>query len=734
VIFLRPLLRSAALGLLFLYCVCASAGTLSRSDIQQRFATPMVVLERLPDVAAWPIVNTSLGGEQPIAYAFESVDFAPIPGYEGTPVNLLVVVDGSGYFWDVEVLEQHEPMFVFSGLGDGPLREFAKQYIGKGLTREILIASGSDSSRKLSAEAGGQRDVIDGITKATATVRIVHKSILSSALTVARAKLSLAGRDADEPPALPRSDVFEPLRFEELEKRGMVAHLVTTNAEVEKLFAGSEWAGIDSEGLANPAAPQVDLYLAYLNAPTIGRSLLGDEGYRSLMEKLEPGQTALWIASKGRYSMLDESFTPGGDARRLTLTQGGLPLEIRDLILDLPATVGAPSMEAARVFTVFAEAGLNPAKPLVLSILVSRAKGMVIPRVMQQSLKLRYQLPGELFSFPQPPPTAPDWWPAWKSRAADLAVIAVFLVLLSLLLARPQAVAAKPRLLRVVRFACLAFTLGYIGWFAQGQLSVVQITGAIKALHAGQGLAIFLYDPVSLLLIGFTAVSFLIWGRGTFCGWLCPFGALQEFVGTLARRLGVPQYRPPALALPYFTRLRYGMLAVLCLAAWFAPALGGLLVEVEPFKTAITVGFERSWPYFAYAGLLLALSACYFKFFCRVLCPLGAAMALGGHLRRQDWLPRRAECGAPCQTCRARCDYDAIASDGAIEYAQCFQCLDCVGIYHDAERCAPILLYARKGRTMPIRPRRGTSLGSAVTPKRCDDGGSPQAGSPAILD
>jgi polyferredoxin len=122
------------------------------------------------------------------------------------------------------------------------------------------------------------------------------------------------------------------------------------------------------------------------------------------------------------------------------------------------------------------------------------------------------------------------------------------------------------------------------------------------------------------------------------------------------------------------------------------------LVEVEPFKTAITVGFDRAWPFVLYALGLLALGAVYYKFFCRYLCPLGAAMVIGGKLRLLDWLPRRAECGQPCQTCRHRCAYDAIDRNGSIRYNDCFQCLDCVGIYHDEARCAPLLLYRRKGR------------------------------------
>jgi NosR/NirI family nitrous oxide reductase transcriptional regulator len=99
-----------------------------------------------------------------------------------------------------------------------------------------------------------------------------------------------------------------------------------------------------------------------------------------------------------------------------------------------------------------------------------------------------------------------------------------------------------------------------------------------------------------------------------------------------------------------------------------------------------------------------------YKFFCRYLCPFGAALALLGRIRLLDWIPRRAECGMPCQTCRHRCAYTAIAPGGKVDYTECFQCLDCVAVHDSDLLCAPRILERKRARTIPIVAVRETTM------------------------
>ena len=216
-------------------------------------------------------------------------------------------------------------------------------------------------------------------------------------------------------------------------------------------------------------------------------------------------------------------------------------------------------------------------------------------------------------------------------------------------------------------------------------------------------------DPMAIILWAFVGVTLLAWGRGTFCGWLCPFGALQELLSLAYRKFGLKPYQFHRTVDTMLKWFKYVVLMAIVLAVLFNSPWLDTIVEVEPFKTSISMGFQREWPYVAWALACLALSVLVFRGCCRHICPLGAALAVMGYVRLWKWLPRRAECGTPCQTCRHGCGYQAIKPQGAIDYAECFQCLDCVTDYQDAQRCLP-LIRERKGRdtlpgkVIPIQP------------------------------
>lgn len=703
--------RFVVAALLCLFALAARAGTLAKADLQQRFPSPLIVGERDAQLPLWPLFRQDGTATPLVGYVFESIDLAPIPGFSGTPPNLLVALDAKGAFMDVQVLSQHEPVFV-DGLGPAPLARFVQQYRGLSLRQNIKI--GSNSNR---GEQGGSANVyIDGVAKATASVRIVNQSLLSAALRVARAKLGFAAGRDPELLARVRQDSYRPLDWDALERAGLVAHLRITRAQAEQAFEGS---GVEQPGAGAPADTFTELWVTYLNTPLVGRNLLGETGWAHLQGRLDDGDHALLAIARGPYSFVGDNFVRGAVADRLTLRQGELPLEMRDLDLDDPLTLPARLRGAdAKVFRVIGPAGLDPAQSLDFMLHVVRSKGAIYPERIGRDFVLPYRLPADQVVLP-----AADnkgWQGIWRARAWELGVLALALALLSVVLAKPRWLVADARRLARLRTGYLLFTLVFIGWFAQGQLSIVNITAFVQALVAGRGLGFFLYDPMTVMLWAFVAISLVAWGRGTFCGWLCPFGAMQELLGQLARALGMKPKRLRAGLDARLKRVKYGVLAgIVSLAAFGAAASPWTdrAVEIEPFKTAITLAFVRSWPFVAWAVLMVVSSAFVFKGFCRYLCPLGAGLAILGRLRRFDWIARRAECGTPCQTCRHRCDYQAIEATGAVVYEDCFQCMECVAIHDSDARCAPLIQQKRQRviAIRPLAPHAGRPVGAAMS-------------------
>jgi transcriptional regulator of nitric oxide reductase len=670
-----------------LACVTAHAGTLTQAELARRFPAPLTVGEQAGDVPAWPLFKQNGTATELVGYAFESADLAPVPGFAGVPPNLLVVIDPKGTFLDVAVLSQHEPVFL-EGLGEAPLREFLSQYRGRSLGQGITV---------------GGPGQLDGVSKATASVRIINESILSAALKVARARLGFAqGRDPGRIGRI-RNDVAGPMSLPALVDAGLVRHVRISNRDVEHLFASSPGAGLDAQTLAHPDNVYADVWVAWASVPAVGRNLLAPRTWNRLQERLEPGDHALLVMTAGPHPITGVDFVRGSVPRGIVLRQDRLPLEMRDFDLEprLADDAHLP-VDEMLLLRVIAQAGLDPARTLDFALPVTRSKGIVYPERITREIAFGYRLPAAYYTAPSG--GAPAWQAGWKARRVQLVVLVAALALLGVALWQQRRLVAQARRFAWLRRAWLLFVIGFIGYAAQAQLSIVNLTGIVQALRAGRGLDYLLFDPMTAVLWAFVLLSLFIWGRGTFCGWLCPFGALQEFAGFAGQVLRLPQLAVRRLLDVRLRRVKYAVLAAILPAAVWAPAQADKLVELEPFKTAITLNFVRAWPFVAYAVGLLLLAMVVNKAFCRYLCPLGAALALLGRVRLLDWIPRRAECGTPCQTCRHRCGYNAIAPSGAVDYEECFQCMECVVIHASDAQCAPRILERKRDRSIPIVP------------------------------
>jgi len=284
----------------------------------------------------------------------------------------------------------------------------------------------------------------------------------------------------------------------------------------------------------------------------------------------------------------------------------------------------------------------------------------------------------------------PMWVTVWRQRTLEITGLLGGLTILTLILLFQDYLARHPNLLQRVRLGFLFYTLFFIGWYAHGQLSIINVLTFVQAIMHQFTWDTFLIDPMLFFLWVFVAATLLLWGRGVYCGWLCPFGALQELTFKLARLLRLPFFE-----IPHVVHERLAALKLLILLGLFGISLQSMgqaiwYAEVEPFKTAISFRFQREWIYVAFALGLVILTAFNRKFYCKYLCPLGAALVIPGRFRSFDWLRRRKECGLQCQVCAVECEVQAVSPTGAINANECHYCLDCQVTFYNEYKCPPL--------------------------------------------
>jgi NosR/NirI family transcriptional regulator, nitrous oxide reductase regulator len=669
----------AALLMLSLAWNVVQAGTLSKAELDAMFPAPLLVGEKEVKLPVWPIFRKEASSVALVGWVFESIDLEPIRGYSGKPINLLVFMDQKGAFLDVRLREHKEPLFL-SEQGNALLVNFAKQYKGLSLQHSITMVRPKQPTHVADGIA-----TVNGVTAGTVTVVAMERSIMESALKVAQAGM---GGTAGNIPKRPTRERFESMSTDELTKADLIQNLRFTHGQIETGFSGTLAAGMDDRPGQKNDEPVLDLAISLVSLEQVGKNILDDANWKAVEASKSSGELSFLVNERGRIRIAGNEKKPQGNVFRLRLkhqTRAGEWIELR----EVPLAANNTAQVGSRIFRTIGATSIDVNAPLSLAIAATREVGFDPVKRFQSNLEFAYKPVNMAYWLT--PPKESRWLTVWKSRAFDLSILIVGLAVLSAALFKQTWLTAKVQRLRRFRFVYLMFTLGFIGWYGQAQLTIVNITALIESIRSGDGGEFLLADPMSLLLWAFVIVSLFIWGRGTFCGWLCPFGALQEFISQIGDALKIKKWKLRSATDAKLKYIKYGVLTAVLVSAVFALPASEHVIEVEPFKTAISLYFIRTWPYVFWAIACLALSVFVFRGYCRYICPLGAALAVFGKVRFFNWIPRKAECGTPCQTCRHSCNYQAIAPVGKVDYTECFQCLDCVQIEQDVKSCLPLI-------------------------------------------
>jgi NosR/NirI family nitrous oxide reductase transcriptional regulator len=661
---------------------------------------------RFGDPQGDPPLLPVFANDDQIGFVYLNSDFTGSVGYSGKPVHILVAIDMHGVIAGFKLVEHKEPI-VLVGVPERRVVEALNKLVG---TKIGPIAAG--------AERPPQPDIVSG---ATVTVLVMADSIVRSAVRLIRSgRISPGGAGAPARAGgvaeVRTVDMSAPggRDWQSLLGDGSVRRLRLSLGDVNTAFERSG----NKEAAANPeqgGADEtfIDLYAALASVPAIGKSLLGEAGYERLRSRLKPGQQAIIVAAEGRYSFKGSGYVRGGIFDRIEIQQDGSGTRFRDRNherLGAIEAAGAPALREISLFVVPDDLALDPIETWTLQLMVQRPVG---PRDKAfLTFDLTYTLPSNLTKAKSPPvatgdgapvvakaaPPAPApelaaaeedplWKEMWRRNAGSVAVTAVAIAVLTGIFFFQNALVRRPVVYTWARRAFLTFTLVWLGWYANAQLSVVNVLTFTNALLTGFSWEYFLAAPLIFILWSSVAVSLLFWGRGPFCGWLCPFGALQELTNSVAKALGVPQLRVAWDLHERLWPIKYVIFIGLFGLSLYSFTGAEHLAEVEPFKTAIVLKFMREWPFVVFALALLTAGLFVERFFCRYLCPLGAALAIPGRMRMFEWLRRWPECGSPCQRCSNECPVQSIHPNGRINVNECIYCMHCQELYFDDHRC-----------------------------------------------
>ena len=645
-----------------------------------------------------PIFNKN----EEIGFLFETFDVTRGLGYSRRPFNLAVGVDFNGVLRGVKLLKHVEPIAIL-GRTDQDFIDYLKQYkdidlkSGISLTLELTGADIEGDNIAMRETAGEVDNLtqIDGVSRTTTSSLLFMDAIMRGARKIARQKSII----------LDSNDIGNFVDLEQYKPQKWNALIDDKSLSTFKIDIGLLNETFKNSNIEAPRSIKFkkdnDLFTNYLIANVspagIGTNILGRRWFDQYISAgRNVDDQVYYIAFTGDiWRNLEDRISKVIEKENLILKQNDKEIIItKDLFKELPFNhaKGAPNIQGQGLIYLSAKYKINPQLPIELIYKFNNSQNEKV------TFNLLYQLPEKYYlkSFNENNVDSSNannsFNIIWSNNTMNIFLLIITISIAALVLIFNNVLTKNRKFFLYFRICFLTWILVWLGWIIGGQLSVIHLINFFEIIvSSNNNFSTFLAEPIILLVGIATVISFFIWGRALFCGWLCPFGALQELFSILSKKIGIRQISLPNYLDKNIRYLKYFLLAIIIIGTILEFNLTKYLYNIEPFKTAITLRFMAPINIVIWALFLLVINLFIERAYCRYICPLGAGLAVLGKVRIMNFLKRRQECGNPCKACNKECPTGAILNSGKINMNECLGCLDCQVMYNDYTKCPPLV-------------------------------------------